>query len=102
MDKYRLKLYINGRTHRSQAAIDNLERLLERDFPGQYELEIIDVRDDPGQAEEHKILATPTVIRDLPLPLRRVLGDLSERHEVLAGLDLEPVSSRDEGRDDND
>lgn len=102
MDKYRLKLYINGRTHRSQAAIDNLEHLLERDFPDQYELEIIDVRDDPGQAEEYKILATPTVIRYLPLPLRRVLGDLSERHEVLAGLDLEPVSRRDERRDDND
>lgn len=102
MDKYRLKLYINGRTHRSQAAIDNLELLLERDFPGQYELEVIDVRDDPGQAEKYKVLATPTVIRDLPPPLRRVLGDLSDRHEVLAGLDLEPVSNRDDGRDDND
>lgn len=97
MHKYRLKLYLTGRTARSQQAIDNLHELLEQEFAGRYDLEVIDVLAQPQLAEEDKILATPTLIRKLPEPLRRVIGDLSDRHQVLLGLDLEPVSEKHTG-----
>lgn len=101
MDKYRLKLYITGQTSRSQQAIDNLRDLLEKEFPGQYELQVIDVLEQPQLAEEHKVMATPTLIRDLPPPVRRVIGDLSDRHKVLLGLDLERLTGGDGGGFDN-
>lgn len=101
MQKYRLKLYITGRSPRSQEAIDNLRGLLETEFPDSYELEIIDVLEDPQQAEEHKVLATPTLIKELPPPVRRVIGDLSDRHQVLLGLDLEPLADGKNGGSDH-
>jgi len=102
MDQYRLKLYVTGRSARAQATIDNLSRLLEEQFSGQYELQVIDVLDDPGRAEENKILATPTLVRELPAPIRRVIGDLSDQQQVLMGLDLEPISPNDDGESAND
>ncbi|HKJ87261.1 MAG TPA: circadian clock protein KaiB [Gammaproteobacteria bacterium] len=97
MDEYQLKLYITGRTTRSQQAIDNLGRILEEYFPGSYTLEVIDVLEDPQTAEEQKILATPTLVKELPPPVRRVIGDLSEREQVLLGLDLETLPRNDKG-----
>ena len=102
MDKYRLKLYVTGRTPRSQKAIDNLEQILAEGFDDRYELEVIDVLEDPQQAEANKVLATPTLVRELPPPLRRVIGDLSDRHQVLLGLDLEPLSDDDQGDSGHD
>jgi len=88
MEKYLLKLYITGQTARSQRAISNLRRICEEDLEGNYELEIIDLLEHPQLAEEQHILATPTVIRELPLPIRRIIGDLSDADKVLRGLDL--------------
>lgn len=101
MSKYRLKLYLTGRTPRSQQAIDNLSGLLEEQFAQQYELEVVDVIEHPQLAEEDKILATPAVILELPEPVRRVIGDLSDRDQVLLGLDLAPISDNHSGGSDH-
>lgn len=94
-DKYVLKLYVTGRTPRAERAIANLRRLCEEELAECYELVVIDVLDHPQLAEDERILATPTLIKQLPPPLRRVIGDLSDRDKVLLGLDLQ---SRREGR----
>lgn len=86
--KYVLKLYVTGRTPRSERAIANLRRICDADLEGRYELTIIDVLERPQLAEDEKILATPTLIKELPPPLRRIIGDLSEKESVLLGLDL--------------
>jgi len=85
-----LKLYITGNTEKTQYAISNLRRICEHDLRGQYEIIIVDVLERPQLAEDERILATPTLIRQLPLPLRRIVGDLSETEKVLLGLDLLP------------
>jgi circadian clock protein KaiB len=87
-NKYLLKLYVAGTTPRAQLAIENLKRLCESDLSGRYDLEIIDVLEHPELAEQDKILATPTLIKQLPPPLRRVIGDLSDSEKVLLGLEL--------------
>jgi circadian clock protein KaiB len=90
---YVLRLYVTGTSPRAQVAIANLRRICEQDLRGQYDLEIIDVLKDPQLAEDAKILATPTLIKDLPLPLRRVIGDLSDKEKVLLGLEVRPDST---------
>ena len=85
---YVFKLYVAGHGRNSMSAISSLKRLLERELKRQYELKIVDVLEDPRLAEEDRILATPTLIRVLPFPSRRVIGDLSNRDKVLIGLDL--------------
>ncbi|MCX8027689.1 MAG: circadian clock protein KaiB [Thermodesulfovibrionales bacterium] len=90
MSKYLLKLYVTGRTPRSERAISNLKRICEEELQGQYEMVIIDVLERPQLAEEEKILATPTLIKQLPPPLRRIIGDLSDTEKVLLGLDILP------------
>ena len=92
MSKYMLKLYITGQTARSEQTIANLRRLCKKELNDQYELIIIDILERPQLAEDEKILATPTLIKELPLPLRRVIGDLSDTEKVLLGLDLIPRS----------
>ncbi len=92
MNKYLLKLYITGRTPRSERAISNLRHICEEELNNQYEMLIIDVLERPQLAEEEKILATPTLIKQLPPPLRRIIGDLSDKEKVLLGLDLMPFS----------
>lgn len=92
MPPIRLKLYITGETPRTRAAIRNLERLCEDELSGQYEIVVIDVLKHPQLAENERILATPTVIKELPLPVRRVIGDLSDSESVLLGLDINPAS----------
>ena len=85
---YLLKLFVTGQTPRSEHAIENLRRICEEEFQNQYELIVVDVLQRPQLAEDEKILATPTVIKELPRPIRRIIGDLSEKEKVLLGLDL--------------
>jgi circadian clock protein KaiB len=92
MDRFALRLYITGNTPKSERAIANLKAICEKDLQGLYELQIIDVLESPQLAENDKILATPTLIKDLPPPLKRIIGDLSNPEKVLLGLDLSPVS----------
>ena len=89
MNKFRLKLYITGQTPKSERAIANMRRICEQELNGQYELVVIDVLERPQLAEDEKILATPTLIKGLPPPLSRVIGDLSDTEKVLLGLDLQ-------------
>jgi circadian clock protein KaiB len=88
-----LTLYVTGTSPRAQVAISNLERICQQELQGQYELEIIDVLQHPQRAEDEKILATPTLIKQLPPPLRRVIGDLSDKAKVLLGLEVRPTLS---------
>ena len=86
-----LKLYVAGSTPRATMAIENLRRICDKDLSGRYHLEIIDVLEHPELAEADRILATPTLIKQLPPPLRRVIGDLSDSEKVLLGLELRQV-----------
>src|SRR5829696_8539919 len=81
-----LKLYVTGATPRAETAIANLRRICEQELGGQYQLEIIDVLEHPELAENDKVLAT--LIKELPPPLRKVIGDLSDKEKVLLGLEL--------------
>lgn len=94
MNKYLLKLYITGQTPRSEAAIANLRKICETELNGVYEMVIIDILERPQLAEDEKILATPTLIKELPPPLRRIIGDLSDTEKVLLGLDLRPAAEQ--------
>ena len=85
---YILKLYVAGNTPNSMRALKTLREILETDFRGVYALKVIDVLKSPQLAEEDKILATPTLSKILPPPVRRIIGDLSDRDKVLIGLDL--------------
>jgi circadian clock protein KaiB len=85
---YILKLYVAGNTPNSMRALKTLRNILETDFRGVYALKVIDVLKNPQLAEEDKILATPTLAKILPPPVRRIIGDLSDRERVLIGLDL--------------
>lgn len=96
MSNYLLKLYVTGQTPRSRRAIDNLRRICEEELRGQYEMHVIDVLERPQLAEDEKILATPTVVKELPMPIRRIIGDLSDADMVLLGLDLQPCQPRDD------
>ena len=85
---YVLKLYVAGNTPNSVRALKTLRNILEHDFQGVYALKVIDVLKNPQTAEEDKILATPTLSKVLPPPVRKIIGDLSDREKVLIGLDL--------------
>ncbi|MBP0029041.1 circadian clock protein KaiB [Roseofilum reptotaenium CS-1145] len=93
---YILKLYVAGNTPNSVRALKTLNDILEQEFQGVYALKVIDVLKNPQLAEEDKILATPTLAKILPPPVRKIIGDLSDREKVLIGLDL----LYDELRDD--
>lgn len=85
---YVLKLYVAGNTPSSARAIHTLNEILNSEFQGVYSLKVIDVLENPQLAEEDKILATPTLAKVLPPPVRKIIGDLSNREKVLIGLDL--------------
>ncbi|MEP6622686.1 MAG: circadian clock KaiB family protein [bacterium] len=91
LTRYLLRLFVTSASSRTQVAIANLKRICEVELHGQYDLEIIDVLEHPELAEHEKILATPTLIKSLPLPLRRVIGDLSNTEKVLLGLEVQPT-----------
>jgi circadian clock protein KaiB len=94
LSQFLLKLYVAGSTPRATAAIENLRRICEKDLQGRYDLQVIDVLEHPELAEEDKILATPTLIKQLPPPLRRVIGDLSDSEKVLLGLEVRQVLAK--------
>jgi circadian clock protein KaiB len=96
-DQYILKLFVSGTSPRSQRAIENLRRLCESEFEGCYELQVIDVIEHPELAEADRILATPTLIKQLPPPLRRVIGDLTNRDKVFLGLNVTPRAATGDG-----
>jgi circadian clock protein KaiB len=90
-EKYVLKLYVTGLTPRSRAALINLRKLCEENLKGRYELEVIDIYQQPGLARGEQIIAAPTLIKKLPAPMRRMIGDLSDTGKTLLGLDLKPL-----------
>jgi len=88
--RYVLRLYVTGMTPRSALAIANITDICERHLKGRYDLQVIDIYQQPVLAEGDQIIGVPTLIKKLPLPLRRIIGDLSDRERVLIGLDLKP------------
>lgn len=90
-EKYILRLFVTGTTIRSQHAIANMRRICEEYLAGRYELEVIDVYQQPEKTRDLQIVAAPTLVKVLPEPLRKIIGDLSDRDKVLAGLNLTPV-----------
>jgi circadian clock protein KaiB len=89
-DHYVLRLYVTGMTERSAAAIATLRSLCTKYLQGRYELEVIDIYQHPALARDEQIIAAPTLVKKLPLPLRRLIGNLSDVERVLIGLDLRP------------
>jgi circadian clock protein KaiB len=90
MPDYVLRLYVTGHTPRSTAAIEQMHAICDEVLSKRYALEVVDVLERPQLAVDERIIATPTVIKRLPDPLRRVIGDLSDSEKVLAGLELVP------------
>ncbi|MBE7196542.1 MAG: circadian clock KaiB family protein [Parafilimonas terrae] len=88
--RYRLRLYVAGQSAKSMAALRNLERFCEEHLAGRYEIEVIDLMKNPQLAAGDQILAIPTLVRRLPSPLKRIIGDLSNTEKVLVGLDIRP------------
>ena len=86
--EYILRLYVTGSTPRSLKAISNLKKFCEEHFPDQYDLEIIDIYKNPEAVRDEQIIAAPTLIKKLPAPLRRFVGDLSNRQKLLVGMGL--------------
>jgi circadian clock protein KaiB len=91
--KYILRLYITGMTPKSTMAVANVRKLCEKHLAGRYELEVIDIRQQPKLATAEQIIATPTLIRKLPMPLRKLIGSMSDTERFLAGIDLKPKNS---------
>jgi circadian clock protein KaiB len=85
---YVLRLYVTGASSLSRRAIVNIKAICAEHLKGRFELEIVDIYQKPSLAKDEQIVAAPTLIKKLPLPLRRVIGDLSDREQVLFGLDL--------------
>ena len=88
---YNLRLYVAGQTEKSMAAFENLERIAEQYLKGRYKIEVIDLLKNPQLAEGDQILAIPTLVRRLPPPIRKIIGDLSNTERVLVGLDIQPM-----------
>jgi circadian clock protein KaiB len=86
--KYILRLYVTGSTGRSLKAVYNLRKICEEHLPNDYELEVIDIYKDPEAAREAQIVAAPTLVKRLPLPIRKFVGDLSNTQKILVGLDI--------------
>lgn len=87
--KWILRLYIAGQTPKSLTALNNLRKICEGNLERKYKIEIIDLMKNPKLAKEHQIVAIPTLVRNLPVPLKKIIGDLSNTEKVLIGLDLQ-------------
>jgi len=90
--KYELRLYIAGKTSKSQTALANLTKYCEEYLEGEYKIEVIDLLVQPQLAEGDQIFAIPTLVRKVPKPIRKIIGDLSNEEKVLVGLDIRPVN----------
>ena len=86
--KYTLKLFIIGETPNSVRALTNLKEICETHLPGKYDIKVIDILKEPQLAEDEKIVAAPTVVKELPPPIKQIIGTLSDKEKVLLGLDL--------------
>ena len=90
-NRWNLRLYVAGQTPKSLSAFANLKKFCETHIPGKYDIEIVDLLKDPSRAAEDQILAIPTLVRKLPEPIRKIIGDLSNTNRVLVGFDLIPL-----------
>jgi circadian clock protein KaiB len=90
--EWQLRLYVAGTTERSTAALANLRRICDEHLAGRYEIEVVDLLERPQLAKGEQIVAIPTLVRKLPEPVRKIIGDLSDRERVLIGLDLRPLN----------
>ena len=90
-DKWVLRLYVAGQSPKALTAFANLKKICEKQLEGKYSIEVIDLLINPQLGEEDQILALPTLVRKLPVPVRKIIGDLSDTERVLVGLDLLPV-----------
>ena len=90
-EQWNLRLYVAGQTSRSVAAFANLKKICEQHLKGKYTIEVIDLLQNPKLAKGDQILALPTLVRKLPQPVRKIIGDLSDTERVLVGLDLQPL-----------
>ncbi len=93
-ETYLLRLYVAGQTPRCVTAFANLKKICEEHLKGQYTIEVVDLLENPKLAKGDQILAIPTLVRKLPPPLRKIIGDLSDAERVLVGLNLYPVEER--------
>ena len=93
---YHMRLYVAGQTAKSLTALSNLKRVCEEHLAGRYEIEVIDLVKNPKLAAGDQILAVPTLVRRLPAPLKRIIGDLSDTERVLVGLDIRPKAASGE------
>jgi circadian clock protein KaiB len=98
VDFWQLRLYVAGQTSKSLAAFANLKKICEEHVSGKYRIEIIDLLENPTLAKGDQILAIPTLVRKLPEPVRKIIGDLSNTEKVLIGLDLRPVIEEERSR----
>jgi circadian clock protein KaiB len=90
-EKWNLRLYTAGQSPKSLAALDNLKRVCEAHLPGRYSIEVVDLLKNPRLAKDDQIVAIPTLVRKLPEPLRRIVGDLSDTERTLVGLQLRQI-----------
>ena len=90
-EKWNLRLYTAGQSPKSLAALDNLKRMCEQHLPGRYTIEVVDLLKNPRLAKDDQIVAIPTLVRKLPEPLRRIVGDLSDTERTLVGLQLRQI-----------
>ena len=97
-ERYVLRLYVTGMTSRSARAVNNLRAICDEYLEGRYDLEVIDIYQQPLLAKGEQIIAAPTLIKKFPLPMRRIIGDMSNRDGVLLGLDLVPPPQGHGGR----
>lgn len=93
-EKYLLRLYVAGTTPRSLMAVTNIKKICEEHLQGRYDLEVVDIYQQPTLAKGEQIIAAPTLIKKLPLPLRKFIGDMADQERILVGLDLKPKVSK--------
>jgi circadian clock protein KaiB len=94
---WQLRLYVAGQTPKSLTAFANLEKICEDHLKGRYRIEVVDLLEQPALSRGDQILAIPTLVRKLPQPVRKIIGDLSDTERVLVGLDLRPAAGRSNG-----
>src|ERR1700724_2512775 len=93
-----LRLYVAGQTPKSLAAISNLQKICANHIGNRYRIDVIDLAKNPALARDHQILAIPTLVRSLPTPIRKIIGDLSDTDRVLVGLDIRGSGSKNGGK----
>jgi circadian clock protein KaiB len=96
-EHYLLRLYVTGSTPKSALAIRNIRAICEEKLKNRYKLEVIDIYQHPGNVKTEQIVVAPTLVKTLPLPVRRIIGDLSNQQRVLVGLDIVPDPTREKG-----